>query len=393
MTLKMKRILFLVSTLLAVSTSFGQEAPRTSEHRMESESLAEERTITVQLPESYEAYTSTRFPVLYLLDGQANLAHAGPVTDFLAENGRIPEMIIVAVHSGATRSQDFMPPVAGQDDSAARAEAFLSFMEGELIPFVEAEYRTAPLRLVSGHSLGGLFVTWAMASGSDMADAWLAQSPYLVPPVAAPVLEELADTGSGSTGEGVTRPRPFYYANLGTEPNLKVNFDLLEARLSETDDAVINWSIERHPSESHMSTRLIGLYEGLNGYFVDGWSIGTEELVAGGTEGLTAHIAGLSQRYGYPVRFSEQPFQELTQRFLQQRDMDSAREAAMLYVQHHDPSIMAHFLLGVTLASSGQRKEGLAEVRRAMALYEADPDPALAPVYAQLQQLSRQLTN
>lgn len=398
MKLTLKSILFLVSTLLIVSTSFGQDALRTTDHRLESESLAEERTFTVQLPKSYEAYTSARYPVLYLLDGEANLAHAGPVTDFLAENGRIPEMIIVAVHSGATRSQDFMPPGAAQDGAATRAEAFLSFLDGELIPFVDAEYRTAPLRLASGHSLGGLFVTWAMASGSGMAHAWLAQSPYLVPPVAAPVLEELSDKGSGresteTAPEGGTRSGPFYYANLGTEPDLKANFDLLETRLSDMDDAVISWSIDRHPSESHMSTRLIGLYEGLDAYFVDGWAIGTEELIAGGTEGLAAHVTGLSQRYGYPVRFSEQPFQELTQRFLQQRDMDSARKAAMLYVEHHDPSVTAHFLLGVAHASSGQREEGLAEIRRAMALYEADPDPALAPVYAQMQQLRQQLAN
>jgi len=111
------------------------------------------------------------------------------------------------------------------------------------------------------------------------------------------------------------------------------------------------------------------------------------------TEGLAAHVAGLSQQYGYPVLFSEQPFQELTQRFLQQRDIASARQAAMLYVEHHDPSVVAHFMLGVAHASSGQREDGLAEIRRAMALYEADPDPALAPVYAQLQQLRQQLTN
>lgn len=393
MKLTMKRILFLVGMLLAASSSFGQDAARDAEHRdaehrIDSEPLAGERTFTVRVPASYEAYTSSRFPVLYLLDGDTNLAHAGPVVDFLAENGKIPEMIIVAIHSGATRSQDFIPPVEGGDNAAARGEAFLSFLEGELVPFVDAEYRTAPLRVVSGHSLGGLFVTWAMARGSDVATAWLAQSPYLVENTAPGVL---AEVGSGSAGSGPGGSTAYYYANLGAEPDLSANFDLLEAGLAELPTDALDWSLEREPSESHMSTRLMGLYDGLSAFFEDDWRLGSAALVEGGVDGLTAHVAGLSEQFGYPVLFSEQPFQELTQRFLQQRDMASARQAAALYVKHHDPSVVAHFMHGVALASSGERAEGLAEVNRAISLYEAAPRPELAPVYGQLQQLRNQL--
>ncbi len=388
----MKYLLLLAGLMLAASTSFGQQATRTAEHTLTSESLAGERTVTVQLPASYAAYAETRFPVLYLLDGDANLAHAGPVVDFLAENGKIPEMIIVAIHTGSTRQQDFMPTGAGQDGAQTGAAAFLSFMEGELMPFVDAEYRTAPLRLVSGHSLGGLFTTWAMASGSDLAVGWLAQSPYLVPPVGQSVLDAVSamDLSPGA-GSASASEETFYYANLGDEPDISANFDALEEQLSGADASALTWSLERMPAEGHMSTRLIGLYDGLSGYFEGVWGMPSAALVEGGVDGLAAHVDGLAERFGYAVLYSEQPFQELTQRFLQQRDVASARAAAALYVKHHDPSVVAHFLHGVALASSGQQAEGLEEVNRAISLYEANPDPDLAPMYAQLQQLRSQL--
>ncbi len=397
----------MVSMVFAASSSMGQQVPdvavrdsaatgldawRTVEERMESESLAGERVFTVHLPRAYATYDSHRFPVLYLLDGETNLAHAGPVVDFLAENGRIPEMIIVAIHAGATRSQDFMPPVEGQDDAHDRGEAFLAFLESELIPYVDAEYRTAPLRLVSGHSLGGLFVTWAMASGSELANAWLAQSPYLVGNVGGKVLEEVGSaTLAAASTAGPAHAASYYYANLGAEPDLSANFDMLEEELTGLDSEELVWKLERLSEESHMSTRLLGLYAGLSGYFEGVWSIGSAELMESGTEGLAEHVAALSDRYGYPVLLNEQPFQELTQGFLRQRDMASAVKAAALYVANHEPSVVAHFMHGVALASSGQRAEGLSEIERAMTLFESRPDPALASVYAQLKQLQQQL--
>lgn len=381
----MKTLLLLAGLFLAATPSTGQDTKRTTQHNLASEYFSGERTFTVQVPESYVAYGSYRFPVLYLLDGDGNLAHAGPVVDYLAESGKIPEMIVVAIHTGATRSQDFIPDVSGQDEGSTGAAQFLSHLEDELIPFVETQYRTAPLRVISGHSLGGLFVTWAMVSGSGLADAYLAQSPYLAQNVGDDVVDQV--------GTHAIEPDMYYHANLGDEPDLAGPFDQMEDHLESLGQDAFRWNLEREPEEDHMSTRLIGLYNGLTGYFRATWGIGSDDLETGGVQGLADHVQGLTDRYGYPVLFSEQPFQELTQRFLAQRDVVSAREAAQLYVHHHDPSVLAHFMLGVAQISSGHRAEGLSEIKRAMALHEANPDPALAPVYGQMQQLRQQLEN
>jgi len=377
----MKNIFLLITTLFVVSHATAQDPARTTLHTLTSNALSEERFFTVQVPESYDTHSSTLFPVLYLLDGESNLAHAGPVVDYLAENGRIPEMIVVAINSGVTRSRDFVP--ATSDQVGVGAASFLAFLEDELTPLVDSEYRAAPLRLMSGHSLGGLFVTWAMVNGSNVADAFLAQSPYLTAEL-GPGITELA--GTATIG-----PDVYYHANLGAEPDLASNFDRLQTELASNTSGPDRWDLERNMEETHMSTRLPGLYEGLTGFFGDTWTISSGKLTTGGTAALAEHIQNMEDAYGYPVLVGEQPFQELTQRFLATGDMASAQEAATLYVKHHDASVVAHFMLGIALASSGNRTEGLAEINRAMALYEASPDPELAPVYSQLQQIKQQL--
>lgn len=379
----MKRLLFIAITLSVGLTAQGQDTERTRHHLVPSEHLPDERTIAVHLPASYASYPAARFPVLYLLDGDVNLDHAAPVVDFLAENGKIPEMIIVALHTGSTRSRDFIPALDGDPSSGAGGEAFLAHLHDELIPWIQARYRTAPLRLISGHSLGGLFVTWAMTKDDDLANGYLVQSPYLMQAVGEQVLEQVRTVPAGTD--------VYYYATLGTEPDLTERFDLLEAELQAIQSDTFRWDMEHAPEENHMSTRLVGLYVGLTSFFEGGWAIASETLQREGMDGLVSHIETLSNRYDYPVLFSEQPFQELTQRYMSQGEMASARRAAALYTSHHDPSVVAHFLHGVTLASTGERSDGLAEINRAIALYEKAPDPRLAPVYAQLKQLKQQL--
>ena len=114
--------------------------------------LSEERTLFVAKPAGYEV-GAERYPVLYLLDGETHFRFVSGVADFLAANDRIPEMLVVAGASGgfAKRRHDLTPPSAAEIDNrftpgSGGADAFLSFVGDELIPFVEKKYRTRPYR-------------------------------------------------------------------------------------------------------------------------------------------------------------------------------------------------------------------------------------------------------
>ena len=122
-----------------------------------SASIGENRRYRVFLPRGYDEHPTRRYPVLYMHDGQ-NVFESGPFgswnSDFDLEvetaAGRCREIIVVAVDH-TDRFRDYIP--------GPGADSYAAFLENELKPIIDAQYRTLPSRDdtgVAGSSLGGL---------------------------------------------------------------------------------------------------------------------------------------------------------------------------------------------------------------------------------------------
>lgn len=152
---------------------------------MRSELLAETRRIYVQLPEGYEDST-TRFPVLVVLDGEwlFELARANArfFSEYEAMDVDIPRMIVVGIEN-TDRDRDFTPTTRSGKEyefpTAGGADRFLKFLDQELLPLLDREYRTAPGRIVAGWSFGGLLATYVALAMPDLFDAHLCISPAI----------------------------------------------------------------------------------------------------------------------------------------------------------------------------------------------------------------------
>lgn len=120
------------------------------------------RRMFVYTPPSYEKDNSTRYPVLYLQHGagenEVEWTHSGKanfILDNLIAEGKARPMIIVMNNGFATRT--------GQDGQAltgnARWAAFEEMLINEVIPDIDAFYRTIPNRenrAMAGLSMGGM---------------------------------------------------------------------------------------------------------------------------------------------------------------------------------------------------------------------------------------------
>ncbi|MBI1761220.1 MAG: alpha/beta hydrolase [Acidobacteria bacterium] len=171
----------LVLCLLAVP-GWGQTVVQLS---LKSEVLGEVRTLLVRTPRGYEQ-NELRYPVLYMTDGAAQFEHTNSTIEFLARNGRMPEMIVVAINN-TDRTRDLTPTKGALRDAAngeplnfptaGGAEKFLTFIEKELIPQIEGAYRTHPYRIFAGHSFGGLLALHTFLNHTELFNAYLAVSP------------------------------------------------------------------------------------------------------------------------------------------------------------------------------------------------------------------------
>ena len=154
--------------------AFAQEVSATLgvTRTMKSTILGEDRKVFVHLPTSYDT-SGNGYPVLYLLDGTpAFLLEMIAITTRLRNDRNAPEMIIVAIEN-TNRNRDMMPVVAKDYPGPPRAEAFLGFLEKELIPDVEKTYRTSQPRILLGKSLSGLFTVYALLARPTAFNAYV----------------------------------------------------------------------------------------------------------------------------------------------------------------------------------------------------------------------------
>jgi uncharacterized protein len=140
--------------------------------------------LTIILPRDYDK-SSARYPVLYLMDGNWLAPFAQVVGYRLTVMNRdIPGLILVGVdYPGASgRSLDYATVGTAQWTVPADrgVDNFMKVLRNEVIPYVDATYRTDPTdRGIGGHSLGGLASTYALYHASDLFKRFWLSSPSL----------------------------------------------------------------------------------------------------------------------------------------------------------------------------------------------------------------------
>lgn len=170
--------------------------PGTEARTFHSSIVDQDYTIQVALPLSY-ATSDTKYPVVYTMLGDLYFGLATDTTRALRfekelrGQGDMPEVIVVGIaYDDPGWGQDFhdkYPTLAFRDmtptneswaPGSGQADRFLQFMQEELFPFIETNYRvTSEDRTLIGHSVGGLFTLYAMFQAPDAFNRYIALSP------------------------------------------------------------------------------------------------------------------------------------------------------------------------------------------------------------------------
>lgn len=252
-------------------------------YNLHSDVLNEQRQYFVHLPPSYWRADGSnhRYPVLYVLDGENFFVTAADMTDFMSGgmngNYAIPEMIVVGVVN-TNRTSDMTPTHIvhgaggiGDWSSSGGAEPFLAFLEHELMPRIEHDYRTLPYRVVAGHSLAGLAAVNAFQAHPSMFQASIALDPSLWWDDSY-ALHQAQRKDTPATG--LNR----LYIGLANSPSIdgpysgiaRVHMDAIRAYASFMrgwDASHSRFDMDYFPNEEHGSVPLVALYDGLEFVF------------------------------------------------------------------------------------------------------------------------------
>ena len=144
--------------------------------------------IYVRYPQGYAPAGETRYPVVYLLDGDSLFPLLATSHLFLHYDEQLPEAIVVGIAYGSfnpavnRRDIDYTGPAEGLAPEKAGGAAFHRFLKNELLPEVERRYRADPARRVLfGQSRGGSFVLYSAFTDPDLFWGRIASNPALDP--------------------------------------------------------------------------------------------------------------------------------------------------------------------------------------------------------------------
>jgi predicted alpha/beta superfamily hydrolase len=154
---------------------------------IQSKELDEKRVLNIYLPEGYKQDDSTKYPVIYLLDGSADedFIHIVGLVQFNSFEwiNQCPKSIVVGIAT-VDRKRDFTFQTTIQADkklfpTAGYSERFISFIEKELQPFIDEKYNTNNDKTIIGQSLGGLFATEVLIKKPKLFNKYIIISPSL----------------------------------------------------------------------------------------------------------------------------------------------------------------------------------------------------------------------
>lgn len=376
----------LLPALLGAQTRFAAATSIGHVDSLTSTILQEQRPFLVYTPPSYGDTTATpqRYPVLYLLDGDAHFHSVSGLIQILGTgvNGTyaIPEMIVVAIPN-TDRMRDMSPtkvtkgfdgkPSPGLATSGGMPK-FLDFIRRELIPAVDARYRTMPYRVLVGHSLGGITAINALYTMPEVFNAYVAIDPSLWWDNSL-LLRQARERVRAARWE----QRALYVAQANTlSPDDSVTnphfggITQFDAVLKAYTPTGFRYGFKYYEQDDHGSVPLIAEYDALR-FIFDGYKVNLQRLLAEPRSVIT-HFNRVSEKLGAPFAPSEGALRLLGTIALGQ-DSAKALEFHTIATELYPTSYRAWDRLGTLAAARGNTALARSAFERSL---ERNPDNA-----------------
>ena len=292
-----------------------------------SATLKENRPYLVYTPPSYDDTTSTpqKYPVLYLLDGDAHFHSVTGLLQILGTgvNGTfvVPEMIVVAIPN-TDRTRDLTPTRVGAGfdgkpqpflKTSGGMPNFFTFLKSELIPRIDAGYRTTSYRVFVGHSLGGITTINALYTIPETFNAYVAIDPSLWYDNKL-LLRQAKNFFSTANLKG----KSLYVGQANTinpdDTTSNAHFESIvqfNGILETYNQTGLRYGYKYYPNDSHGSVPLIAEYDALR-FIFDGYTLDLGRVLATPSL-LPEHFRIVSAKLGSTFAPSERMIAMLAQ--------------------------------------------------------------------------------
>jgi predicted alpha/beta superfamily hydrolase len=399
----MKRICFLLFLSLLSISLFSQSNDIIigKVDTIYSEILNEQRKVWIHIPKGGDGKTFARkkYPVMYVLDGSGHFySTVGMIHQLSKVNGNTisPEMIVVGI-TNTHRTRDLTPsqPQAGDDamlPEAMRAhsgggEKFISFIEKELIPYIDSTYPTEPYKTFMGHSLGGLMVMYTFLNKPELFNAYVAIDPSMFWHNQK-LLNEIKEANMGEGYENKTLFLGFANSlpsgmNIETVRNDTSPMSAHMRAILELDEYLneqkgkFAYQGKYYPDDDHGSVPFISGYDALRFIFsFHRLDLGPEDFMNPEVDlagKIKNHYKQVSQSLGYEKKPAEEFINMIGYQFLQMKSFDRSERIFKLNVSYYPDQFNVYDSLGDLYQAKGEKEKAIECFKKAVSLNgEAD---------------------
>lgn len=238
----MKSYLLLLFALILLNPVWGQS--KVIYEEFSSYKLGETRRLKIQLPRDYETNTEKSYPIVIVLDANYLFEPVAGNVDYFGYWEDMPEALVVGIMQGDNRYDDcyyddtnFMPADRGAD--------FFEFIGMELVPFIDANFRTAKFTIAVGHDLTASYINYYLFKDPPLFNGYIALSPDL-----APMMDDRLPKRIPNIPQKL-----FYYLATGTDdiPDLQLIAQELNTSLSALKSEQFNYYYDNFEGATHYS--------------------------------------------------------------------------------------------------------------------------------------------
>ena len=362
-----------------------------------STTLKENRKIWIYLPND-DPGNKQRYPVVYLLDGEGHFQSvAGMIQQLSQVNGNtiVPEMIVVGIPN-TDRTRDLTPTHIVSDlpmmdtafsKTSGGGENFATFLEKELIPYVDSKYQTQPFRLLIGHSFGGLTVMNIITNHTKLFNAYIAIDPSMWYDkerfLKATEMKLAGQKYNGTSlylgiantmAEGMTLEKMKKDTTSDTR-HIRSIF-AMDKFIKENIQNGLKYASNYYPNDDHGSVPMISEYDGLR--FIFSWyrmKLSPSDFASTDTSVVLKykqHYQSVSKEFGYKVSPPESQINGLGYYVLGQKLYDKAAALFRMNVENYPESGNTYDSYADALIAKKDTTGAIANYQKAYSITKAE---------------------
>ncbi|MBK8609583.1 MAG: alpha/beta hydrolase [Chitinophagaceae bacterium] len=348
--------------------------------------LSEQRKVWIHIPNINGGNDNTgrgHYPVIYLLDGDANFNDIVSITEFMSNAGLCPPMIVVGVLHPARMTDLTFGTDKETPGIVGNGENFMRYVEKELMPFIELNYPTAPYKIFIGHSVGGLTVVNTLIHHPDLFNAYVSLDGALwwnnqqIVTDAKTILANQHYKGktlfmalANRMERGMDTLQVQKDTTEGTElirSNLAFIHDIFKNKTNE-----LRFKHVFYENDDHSSVRLIGEYDALR-FIFDYYKLKIYNSELNDPDFkldslFVTHYNNVSDQIGYLVKPAESQVNGLAYYMLSQKQFNKAEALFKLNITNYPETANCYDGLGDLYLAKGDKLRAIESFKKTLTL-------------------------